>query len=287
MTLAIFPVATLPRVSGLLRDKAMRLVLGRSLMAPVVALRWRRRLEALHALHGAGPPPPRGLAKPLRSYLDARWRPRARLAALLGHHEWMAQRFSPAFLRGFYAGEAQTLARLPARKDSVFEVRLAPSVAASTQREGEIALYLVNAADDVKLSRLTLTYLRTAQGPALVIGGLQGPFGGHKRSVIDSTRLLHGLRPKDATVLAARALARALGLDLLAVSDARHVLERLRGETKHAGYDEYWTERGATPDPRFGFIFPPLEEPGGEDKRDGVKAALVAATDDFVRRVST
>lgn len=268
-----------------LRDKAMRLFYGRALLAPVVAWRWHGRLTHLHARHDAGPAPARGLGKPLRSYLDAGWGARARLDALLAHHDWMAQRFSASFLRAFYAGEAQPIARLQARKETVFEVMLAPSVAASTQREGEIALYLVNPSDGVKLSRLTLTYLRTPQGPALVIGGLQGPFGGHKRAVIDSTRLLYGMRPKDATVLAARALARALGLDLLAVSDARHVLERLRGETKHAGYDEYWLERGAAPDPRFGFLFPMLDaDTGTGEKRDGVKSALIAGTEDFVRK---
>jgi uncharacterized protein VirK/YbjX len=175
---------------------------------------------------------------------------------------------------------------LPARKASVFHAMIAPSVAASTQREGEIALYLVNPLDNVKLSRLTLTYLDTASGPALVIGGLQGPFGGHKRAVIDSTRLLFGMRPKDATVLAARALAQALGLELLAVCDERHILERLQGKTKHAGYDEYWTERGAAADPRFGFRFPALEESAvAAEGRDGIKARLIVETDAFVKRM--
>lgn len=271
---------------AMLRDKAMRLVFWRSLLAPTVAYRWRRRLNDLHRRYGAPPPPARGLGKPLRSYLDAGWGPRARLKALSGHHDWMEATFSPAFLSAFYAGQAQVMAALPARKESLFHAVLAPSVAASTQREGEIALYLVNPVDGVKLSRLTLTYLDAKGGPALVIGGLQGPFGGHKRAVIDSTRLLYGMRPKDATVLAARALAQALGLELLAVCDERHILERLQGKTKHAGYDEYWTERGATPDARFGFRFPPLEESAvAAEGRDGVKARLMTETDAFVKRM--
>lgn len=268
------------------RDKAMRMVWGRSLFAPVVAWRWRRRLSELHRRHGAPLPPARGLAKPLRSYLDVGWGARPRLKALLRHHDWMEASFSPAFLRAFYSGDGQTVARLPARKGSEFHVVAAASVAASTQREGEIVLYLVNPVEGVKLSRLTLTYLDTAGGPALVIGGLQGPFGGHKRAVIDSTRLLYGMRPKDATVLAARALAKALGLELLAVCDERHILERLQGKTKHAGYDEYWTERGAAPDARFGFRFPALEESAvAAEGRDGIKARLIAETDAFVTRM--
>lgn len=269
------------------RDKAMRMFLGRSLLAPVVAWRWHGRLNELHRRHDAPPPPARGLAKPLRSYLDSTWGPRRRLEALLGHHAWMEGRFGSEFLRAFYAGEGQIIARLPARKGSEFHAVIAPSVSASTQREGEIVLYLVNPADGVKLSRLTMTYLTGAGGPALAIGGLQGPFGGHKRAVIDSTRLLYGMRPKDATVLAARALAQALGLDLLAVCDERHILERLQGVAKHAGYDEYWTERGALADPRFGFKFPPLDAPTeATEGRDGVKARLIIESEAFVRRMS-
>ena len=65
------------------RDKAMRMFLGRSLLAPVVAWRWHGRLNELHRRHDAPPPPARGLSKPLRSYLDSTWGPRRRLEALL------------------------------------------------------------------------------------------------------------------------------------------------------------------------------------------------------------
>ena len=107
--------------------------------------------------------------------------------------------------------------------------------------------------------------------------------------VIDATRSLYGLRPKDATLLAARALARALGANPVhAVSDALHVRGTLRNDPKICSYDAYWLERGARLCPTFGFAFPPLAAPAARPSgRNGVKYAIVRAMETFVaeRRV--
>jgi hypothetical protein len=256
------------------RDKAFRLLVLRAALAPNVALAWARRLRKAQRRHGLPEPPARMLMKPLRSYLTRDLRPRDRLEILVRHHDWMERTFSPAFLASYYLGEATTMARAPARKGAELTVALASSLTVSTQREGEIAFLLFDASAAILLARLTLTYWRGADGPALVIGGLQGP-AGEKRAVIEATRLLYGLRPKDAIVLAARAFARALGLPLLAVDDARHILERLHGSTKQARHDAYWLERGAEPFPSLGFRFPVLQDETGGDARARTKSLIV------------
>ena len=153
-----------------------------------------------------------------------------------------------------------------------------------THREGELAIVLVREGEPTPLSRLTFSLVMLEGRLALGIGGLQGPSEGGKRMVIDATRILYGLRPKDATLLAARALARALGANPVhAVSDALHVRGTFRNDPKICSYDAYWLERGARACPAFGFAFPPLAAPvAGPSGRDGVKNAIVRAMEAFV-----
>ena len=103
--------------------------------------------------------------------------------------------------------------------------------------------------------------------------------------MIDATRELHGLRPKDAVLLAARALAAAVGAQSVhAVSDANHVLKRLQDIAKFSGYDDYWIERGGAPGGPYGFILEALEDPGaGAKRRDDIKAAIVEGVNVFAR----
>jgi len=88
-----------------------------------------------------------------------------------------------------------------------------------TQREGECTLRLVREGSPTLVSRLTFNFSIVDGRLALAVGGLQGPKAGHKHEVIDATRDLHGLRPKDAT-LAASAVADGLDAFVHAVGVA-------------------------------------------------------------------
>ena len=264
--------------------KARRLFALRAFMAPAVAVEWANHLAQTHASVGAPSPPARVLAKPLRSYLKGGWKPRRRLQALLDHSRRASAFLLPDAARGLLAGDVFPLARLEARKSSVYRLDLSASFVQSTQREGEWVITLAKQGEDFLLTKLTFS-LSGEAGGSLVIGGLQGPEFGRKRAVIDATRELHGLRPKDAALLAVRALARAMGgLTVLAVDDASHVLLRLQDEGKFSGYDAYWRERGAAEDPAFGFRFPPLEREAGTDGRARMKATIVDGVEAFVAR---
>ena len=128
------------------------------------------------------------------------------------------------------------------------------------QREGELAICLAKRPANTELCRLSLCFARVDGEPAVVVGGLQGPASAYKREVIDATRDLYGLRPKDAAFLAARAFARALGFNVVhTICDANHVLRRLQDTAKFSRYDDYWLERGGKRGGPFGFVFGPLE----------------------------
>lgn len=264
--------------------KAFRAYLLRSLLAPVTAIRWRRYIRALHRDVGAAAPPTRVLAKPVRRYVHRAFWPRQRLALLLEHYRWLRALFSRDFLARLCAEAPLPVVGLSGRRGGEYELFVIAANAVYMQREGELAIVVAGRPTGRELCRLSLCFARIDGEPAIVVGGLQGPASTFKRDVIDATRDLYGLRPKDAALLAARALGRALGFNVLhAISDANHVLRRLQDTAKFSRYDDYWAERGGKRRGPFGFVFGPLEATApSADRRDATKAAVVTAMEAFV-----
>jgi hypothetical protein len=265
-------------------DKAFRVYLLRSLLAPVTAARWTRYIRALHREVGAAAPPARVLAKPVRRYLHRALWPRQRLALLLEHYSWFRALFSREFIARICLQEALPTVALSGRRGGEYDIFVVASNVVLMQREGELAICLAKRPAIRELCRLSLSFARVDGEPAVIVGGLQGPASAYKRDVIEATRDLYGLRPKDATLLAARAFARALGFNVLhAICDANHVLRRLQDTAKFSRYDDYWLERGAKRGGPFGFVFGPLELAGPPgNRRDATKAAVVAGMEAFV-----
>ena len=266
------------RLVAPLGDKAVRMWIGRSILAPLVAWRWAAFIAAARRVAGVGAPSARELAKPLRSYLDVRFGPHQRLHALLGHHAWAGRALSPTTIHELHAGCILPIAEIAGRRGETYRVTASSSVMEALQREGEITLTIADS--EVKLARLTFLVARIGDADCMVIGGLQGPPASNKKRVIDATRNLHGLRPKDAILLTARALAEGLGLAAVhAVSDRNHVLARLQDKTKFSAYDAYWEERGAAAAVPFGFAFAPMSSPvEGGDKRERTKSEIAEAS---------
>jgi uncharacterized protein VirK/YbjX len=266
-------------------DKAHRLYLLRSLLAPTVSARWSRFIREFHRDAGAVDPVARVLAKPLRNYVHRAFWPRRRLDLLIEHYRWFDALFSRDCIRRICSGEALAVVTLQGRRGREYHLFVVASVTAIMQREGELAIYLAKGADEPKLCRLSLCLSKVAGRLSIVIGGIQGPLTAHKRDIIDATRDLCGLRPKDAVFLAARAMAQALSLEAVhAVSDANHVLKRLQDKSKFSHYDAYWLERGGAADGPFGFVFAPLDPiAASDDKRDAMKIAIVEGMNAFTR----
>ncbi len=265
-------------------DKAHRLYLLRSLLAPTVSARWSRFIHGFHQEAGAVRPVARVLAKPLRNYVHRAYWPRRRLDLLLEHYHWFDTLFSRDFIRRICSQEALCVVTLSGRRQKDYQIFVVASVTAIMQREGELAIFLARGPNEPKLCRLSLCFSEVAGRLSMVIGGIQGPLTSHKRAVIDATRDLYGLRPKDAVFLAARAMAQALALDgVHAVSDANHVLRRLQDKSKFSSYDAYWQERGGEAGGPYGFAFAPLAPlAASEDRREGVKIAIVEGMRVFV-----
>ena len=266
------------------RDRRRRSLWLRSLRAPWVSARWSVAVSRQHRELGAPPPPVEVLAKPLRKYVYSRRGPHGRLKLLLGHQTLFSQRFSRALQFVLCSGERSLMATLHGRKGSLFRLELAPSAVTRNQREGELVLcFGRDEAGASYLSRLTFLLAEEQGNLQFVIGGLQGSRAAGKREVIDATRLLHCLRPKDATFLAARALADALHANLRAVADAEHVLQRKRSHLQFSEYGPYWRERGGVSDETGDFVFPALPAFGeAETERERMKQTIVSSVRAFV-----
>ena len=246
-------------------------------------------MEPLHPQisprRGRPDPVARVLAKPLRNYLHRAYWPRRRLDLLLEHYRWFGALFSRDFIRSICCEEALRVVTLKGRGAREYQIYVVASVVAILQREGELAIYLARGRDEQKLCRLSLCFTQIAGRLSIVIGGIQGPLTAYKREVIEATRDLHGLRPKDAVFLAARAMAQALSIDAVhAVSDANHVLKRLQDKSKFSSYDAYWLERGGVAGGPYGFVFGPLDPIAPSDNnRERMKIAIVESMEAFVR----
>ncbi len=267
---------------SIFRDRGMRRFWLRSLLAPCVAMRWRDHALRLYGLHGTAIPNAAVLSKPLHGYLRRGLNPAERLRLLIDHYCLFSDLTGPGCLRAFCAGESVELALLAGRKGTQFRVFLVSSSVVQTQREGECAVCLQRVGNPMLLSRLSFTFFLDDGGVGLAIGGLQGPAPGHKRQVIEATRDLYGLRPKDAMLLAARSIAATFAMRVHAVSDTRHVHRPLPDDPKLSSYDRYWRERSAFAGEPLGFIFPPLREPSGAPSQREATKRIIAES---VRRI--
>ena len=217
----------------------------------------------------------------------ARFRHFAGWPLLLEHLAGFNCLFSREFVAKICAGETLlAVATLRGRSGDDYGSLLAASVVTVTQREGELAFYFAKGPGGEKLCRISVCFAKVDGDLAIVVGNVQGPLSIHKRAIISATRDLHGLRPKDATFLAVRALAQALQIDVVhAVCDASHVSpSRLQDTAKHSRYDAYWLEQGGVARGPYGFVFGALEPTGASlDRRAAAKIAIIDGVSALVR----
>jgi uncharacterized protein VirK/YbjX len=226
------------------------------------------------------------LLKPLRRYLYYDLSSLGRTRLVKGHYHFLARVFSRNLLTTLCDRRGLEVVTLGGRKCSQFALELRPAAITHTEREGELVVSIRAKNQDIALSRLSFLFAEREGAMTLLIGGLQGPPHGNKRKIVEATRLLHGLRPKDATLLAARALAEALGLRVRAVSDHRRLYHYKcrRGIVRNfSDHDDYWLERGASQANDGDFVFAPLDPVGQpESPREEVKRAIVGGVCAFV-----
>ncbi|QND55868.1 DUF535 family protein [Mesorhizobium huakuii] len=187
-----------------------------------------------------------------------------------------------------WRGRAIDIGQVTGRRDAyVLTMRL--SVHSGTGHEGAFSIRLTRQSDRLDLVRLSFILYPLGASPlgkgryTVAIGGLQGSRQPEaKRAVIDATRDLCGLRPKDAALLVVEGIAIGGGANhFLGVCDARHTIN-FRSPEKRAGkradMDQYWIDRGGWQGGEFGFAMPVRRRDMAEplSRREGYKFAFLA-----------
>lgn len=232
-------------------------------------------------------------AKPSNPYLRRWLSYPERVAVLVSHYDLVAARLDPGSQAALASGRPVHLATLVGRGGRRYVVELRGELS----KEGELSFALRDD-DGTPLADLRGTFAGGPDGGVeFLVGGLQGPkppLG--RRLVVQATRDLHGLRPKNAVLHAAAAFAEAFGAcRLVAPPRGNHVSHRwyrhlARRRLLHSDLAQFWGEFTDRRDPRGDFIMPlPLprraaDEVAGRKRREWL--ARYASIDEIGRGVA-
>src|SRR5262249_4531314 len=158
--------------------------------------------------------------KPLRNYSRIGLSVADQVSLLEGHYQLAQSLLSKEIHSAICGGRSVALARLVGAKGDFF-LHLKAANFSGQKHECEITIAMVDSGA-IALARLAFLFAQDAQGLMMVVGGLQGLTARQdKRMIVRATRQLSGLRPKEAVLVAAQAIATALGARrILAVSNA-------------------------------------------------------------------
>jgi len=199
---------------------------------------------------------PRLHERPQHNYINRSLRQARCYAIIESHYRYVLAHWPSTLVDRIYTGSGASLGRLTLKDGSEAELQL--RVPLGRSREGELALYLLDAAGRA-LSSIICTL--ADEGRSLLIGCLQGAAPGLGRDEVrEFTKQAHGLRPKNLLLSMVYALAATVGVtDIRGVSNDAHPFSGEDDKIK-ADYDSFWVECQGERLPD-GFYALPLHEP--------------------------
>lgn len=234
--------------------------LSRVACKPVSFFKWFRFLSRFRRQHRLGDPDDHLLRKKAYKFF-ALGLPAGRGFDLLADHFTLAATILPHDrLEAIWHGNSMDIGTVAGKRDA-YTLTMRLAVHSAANHEGAFSIKLTRQSDRLDLVKLSFILYKLPGGYTAAIGGIQGSkWQESKRAVVDATRDMGGLRPKDAALLVMEGIALRGGADhFLGVSNATHTINfrvsrnRVR---KHADMDEYWLDRGGQAGGEFGFVIP-------------------------------
>lgn len=242
---------------------------------PLPTIRWWRFAATFAAENGLPPPHDELLQKPLSKFLVHGMSSSRRLLLLADHFTIAERILSRDSMTRLWKGEWLEMGAVDGRSET-YICQIALADRSGGRHEGAFAVKLLRMSDKALLCTARFTFIRQGSGDCytFVIGSMQGPRNAKQR-IVDVTRDLSGLRPKEAILIVLQGLAAEGGTrHFLAVSQARHPIQyrrRRRQSLLISNIDAFWAERSAEAENIYGFKVP-YSQIRGADRRSQSKA---------------
>jgi uncharacterized protein VirK/YbjX len=247
---------------------------ARFVAKPSLTLRWWKFASSFALARGYPLPHDELLQKPLSKFLVYGMKTAQRLQLLTEHFVIAEQILSRESMKRVWRGDVLNMGEITGRGET-YTCLLMLADRCGGRHEGAFAVSLVRSRDQAWLSSGRFTFVRYAlDGYTFVAGSMQGPRNA-KRLIIEATRDLSGLRPKDAILMVLQGLVAEGGADhFFAISQAKHPIRYRRGRRQsmmRTNIDSFWLERNAEPEATYGFIVT-CSRTDGSGKRNESKA---------------
>ena len=233
----------------------------RLMVYPQLSLRWYVFIAGFSRKHSLGLPHDDLIRKAIPNFFLHKASLRERSHWLQNHFALAGQCMAQEDLQQLWTGKRLKIAEVEGKRE-LYDLSLTLSDHAGARHEGGFTITLYRRRDQAFLHMLSFIFTTDENNNVTVaIGGFQGAKGEDaKRCVIDATRDLFGVRPKDALLLVAEGIAGVGGAHhVMAVTNDSHVINfrhNARREKMMSDLDRYWTERGGESAGRFGYILP-------------------------------
>lgn len=195
--------------------------------------------------------------RPAFRFVDRKFSATGRIEALTSHYTMLTQRFSPAAVAEFLNG--CQLAEITGQSGKKYALNVGTEIT----KEGVLRIRLMDPEANRPLAILAgVIGLDSGSRPVFMVGMLRGPGRGlndSKQMVVDATRDLKGLRPKQAVVHAAAALAewfRAGEIIAPSTDNQIAIMNWFKGRKILADHDTFWQEFAKDPAPDGSYHLP-------------------------------
>lgn len=258
-----------------LRWKRSFLLWMRFAANPPLTLGWWRWMASFAASRHYPLPHDDLLQKPLSKFLVYGLSGSQRLGLLIDHFTIAETILSRESMMRLWCGETLDMGEVQGRRET-YSCHLMLADRCGGRHEGAFGIQLVRIRDKATLCTVRFTFLRESgrQGYTFVVGSMQGPRNA-KRLIVEATRDLSGVRPKEAILLVLQGLVtEGNAQHFLAVSQAKHSIHYRRARRQSmllSNIDGFWCERSGEPDDTYGFAVPYSRIDGG-DKRNASKS---------------
>ena len=167
-----------------------------------------------------------------------------RLEVLMMHYEFV-EKLGLEPIIGSAASDPHLLGQISGKSGALYEIRLA--AVSTAESEGELTLQLWQ--QETLIYGIAFSIFTRSGSPVIGVGCLQGP--SHRLNGLEliqqTTKDLHGLRPKNLMIRLVQQFGRECGCNqLILVGNQNLVVQNAINKGRmHANYDEFWLELGA------------------------------------------